>query len=104
MQNRIKQGLGQAGISEVDLLIRMLAGYTATAHRVTSDDKITRASPVSAQGEAGNIKVLKGHWNENFFNELENFPDGLHDDIVDALSGAFLMHTESSYDINALIR
>ncbi len=99
----LEQDPGQAGISEVDLLIRMLAGYTATAHRVTSD-KITRASPVSAQGEAGNIKVLKGHWNENFFKEIENFPDGLHDDIVDALSGAFLMHTESSYDINALIR
>lgn len=99
----LEQDPGQAGVSEVDLLIRLLAGFTATAYRATKD-KISRASPVSAQAEAGNIKVLKANWNENFFRELENFPDGLHDDIVDALSGAFLMHTESSYDLMGLTR
>jgi predicted phage terminase large subunit-like protein len=94
---------GQAGVAEIDLLIRMLAGFVAMPYKVTRD-KITRASPVSAQCEAGNVKILKGHWNEAFFRELENFPQGAHDDIVDALSGAFLMHTESSYDIMALTR
>jgi len=97
----IEQDPGQAGVSEVDLLIRMLQGYTATAYKVTKD-KITRASPVSAQAEAGNIRVLRGHWNEDFFRELENFPEGAHDDIVDALSGAFLMHTENKYNLLAL--
>jgi predicted phage terminase large subunit-like protein len=97
----IEQDPGQAGVSEVDLLIRMLSGYNAKAYKVTKD-KITRASPTSAQAEAGNIKVLKAYWNEDFFRELENFPEGTHDDIVDALSGAFLMHTENRYDINAL--
>jgi predicted phage terminase large subunit-like protein len=97
----IEQDPGQAGVSEVDLLIRMLAGFTVTPYKVTKD-KVTRASPVSAQSEAGNIKVLRSHWNEDFFRELENFPESLHDDIVDSLSGAFLMHTESKYDISAL--
>jgi predicted phage terminase large subunit-like protein len=99
----LEQDPGQAGVSEVDLLIRMLAGFTAIAYKATKD-KISRASPVSAQAEAGNIKVLKAPWNDNFFRELENFPEALHDDIVDSLSGAFLMHTESSYDIMALTR
>lgn len=99
----IEQDPGQAGVAEVELLIRMLAGFNAKAYKVTKD-KVTRASPVSAQAEAGNIRVLKGWWNEDFFKELENFPDGGHDDIVDALSGAFLMHTEQSYDISALSR
>lgn len=99
----IEQDPGQAGVSEVDLLLRMLAGYNVKAFKATKD-KITRASPVSAQAEAGNIRVLRGHWNEDFFKELENFPEGAHDDIVDSLSGAFLMHTEDKYDLFALSR
>lgn len=99
----IEQDPGQAGVSEVDLLIRMLSGYAVKAYKTTKD-KITRASPVSAQAEAGNIRVLRGPWNEDFFRELENFPEGAHDDIVDALSGAFLMHTESNYNFEAFIK
>lgn len=99
----IEQDPGQAGVSEVDLLIRMLQGYNVKPYKVTKD-KITRASPVSAQAEAGNIRVLRGQWNEDFFKEIENFPEASHDDIVDALSGAFLMHTESNYNFEAFIQ
>ena len=99
----IEQDPGQAGVSEVDLLIRMLSGFNVKAYRATKD-KVTRASPVSAQAEAGNIRVLRGQWNEDFFRELENFPESAHDDIVDALSGAFLMHTESNYNFEAFIK
>ena len=74
----------------------------ANACTAKKKDKITRASPTSAQAEAGNIKVLRAHWNEDFFRELDNFPEGSHDDIVDALSGAFLMHTEDKYNIFSL--
>lgn len=97
----IEQDPGQAGVSEADLLVRMLFGYNVKAYKATKD-KVTRASPVSAQAEAGNIKILRAHWNEDFFRELENFPEGIHDDIVDALSGAFLMHTEEKYNLYAL--
>lgn len=99
----IEQDPGQAGVSEADLLIRLLAGFDVAPYRATKD-KINRASPVSAQCEAGNVRVLKAPWNDAFFRELENFPDGLHDDIVDSLSGAFLMHTEDTYDLDALTR
>ena len=51
------------------------------------------ASPVSAQAEVGNIKVVRGKWNKDFLEELENFPDGRKNDQVDALSGAFHMLT-----------
>lgn len=97
----IEQDPGQAGVSEVDLLIRLLTGYPVKPYKATKD-KITRASPVSAQAEAGNIKILRAEWNEAFFRELENFPEGAHDDIVDAFSGAFLMHAEGNYNFNAL--
>lgn len=33
--------------------------------------------------------LLEGSWNDTFLNELEGFPDALHDDQVDAASDAF---------------
>jgi predicted phage terminase large subunit-like protein len=79
---------GQAGVVEVDLLISQLAGFDARAYPALVD-KVTRANPVSAQCEIGNVSLLEGEWNEGFLRELEAFPDGAHDDQVDAFSGAF---------------
>lgn len=53
-----------------------------------SGSKIRRAGPVSAQCKAGNVSVLRRPWLEPWFGELEQFPDGDHDDQVDSLSGA----------------
>jgi len=97
----VEQDPGQAGVSEADYLIRLLSGYPVKAYKATKD-KVTRALPVSSQSEAGNIKVLAASWNEDLFRELENFPEGSHDDIVDALSGAFTMFSESKYDLSSL--
>lgn len=83
-----QQDPGSAGVSEAMHFTRMLSGYDVRTV-VISKDKLTRAKPVSAQCEAGNISVIRAPWNEEFFQELENFPDGRHDDIVDVLSGAF---------------
>lgn len=99
----IEQDPGQAGVSEIDYLLRMLSGYNAKSYKV-SKDKVTRASPVSSQAEAGNIKILAAKWNDELFKELENFPDGNHDDIVDALSGAFEMLLDNKFNIQALCR
>lgn len=97
----IEQDPGQAGISEVDYLVRILQGYNVKTFKATQN-KVTRALPVSSQAEAGNIKILQAPWNEDFLREVENFPEGSHDDIVDALSGAFLMLTDSTYDLASL--
>jgi predicted phage terminase large subunit-like protein len=85
----LAQDPGSAGVVALDTYIRLLAGYAIKTNR-PSTDKITRAKPFSAQCEAGNVKVLRGAWNDDFFTELENF-DGEtgHDDIVDAASDAF---------------
>lgn len=99
----IEEDPGQAGVADADHLTRLLQGFNVKKNRVTKD-KVTRSLPCSAQAEAGNIKVLHGTWNEAFFKELENFPEGKHDDIVDALSGAFLMINENSYNILNMCR
>ncbi len=87
----LPQDPGQAGKAQAQDMIAMLAGWKAYAS-VESGDKVTRADPVAAQAEAGNIKVVEGPWNEAFFAELELFPAGAYKDQVDALSRAFSRH------------
>lgn len=84
----IEQDPGSAGVGDKDSMVRLLAGFDIRVCKPTND-KETRARPVSAQCEQGNVLVLRGHWNEDFFKEAENFPDGAHDDQIDALSGGF---------------
>ena len=97
----LEQDPGQAGKVELDYLTRSLAGYVVKSNKV-SQDKVTRALPVSSQCEAGNVKILRASWNDIFFRELENFPQGKHDDIVDSLSGAFNMILDSGYSFDKL--
>jgi predicted phage terminase large subunit-like protein len=69
-------------------LATMLAGYSCQAVR-PDGDKLQRAKPAAAQALAGNIKLVRGAWNNALLSELHGFPDLPHDDIVDALAGAF---------------
>ena len=85
---RLPQDPGQAGKAQAAYLVGKLAGFDARAIP-ESGSKATRAAPVSAQAEAGNIKLVAGPWVEAFLDEVAMFPNGAHDDQVDALSGAF---------------
>lgn len=91
----IEQDPGQAGKFEAGYYVKNLAGHNVRTFRVRHD-KVTRAQPVSAQAEAGNVRLMRGRWNEAFVQELEAFPEGGHDDQVDAFSGAFAALTAAS--------
>jgi predicted phage terminase large subunit-like protein len=78
----------QAGKMEAEYLVRQLAGYRVTLVPQTSN-KETAARPVASQAEAGNIRLIRGDWNETFLRELEQFPESRHDDQVDAVAGGF---------------
>lgn len=82
------QDPGSAGKFEVKAYTKLLSGFALEFNKITIN-KVTAAKPASAQSEAGNIKIFKATWNKNFLDELEAFPDGKHDDQVDAFSGAF---------------
>lgn len=84
----IPQDPGGAGKSQVADMSKMLVGYNVRSKPVTGD-KVTRFTPFSAQAEAGNVKVLRGPWNEAWFSNLEGFPEGKHDDEVDSTAEAF---------------
>ena len=85
----MEQEPGASGKSQMATFRRLLSGYI-----FKSDKKIVRkelrAHAVSVQAEAGNVKLLRGPWNDNFLNETEAFPTpGVKDDQVDGLSGGF---------------
>lgn len=91
---------GQAGKAEANQYSRLLSGYNVKLCPVRAD-KIQRAGPVSAQSEAGNVKLVRGLWNKDFLDELESFPEGVKDDQVDGFSGAFnLSVTQSTGDFS----
>jgi len=88
-QVRMEQEPGSSGKNTVDHYARhVLLGFDFKGVRSTGA-KLERARPVSAAAEAGNIRLLRGPWNGAFLDEVMTFPHGAHDDIVDALSGAF---------------
>jgi predicted phage terminase large subunit-like protein len=91
----LPQDPGQAGKSQAQTFVRNLAGYSVRA-RPERGDKIVRFGPFSAQCQAGNVKVLRGAWNEEAFTALEAFPSSAHDDDVDACSGAFSMLSDGN--------
>ena len=97
---QLAQDPGSAGKAQVKDMSQMLVGFDVRSAPVTGD-KITRFNPFSAQSEAGNVKVLRGHWNESWFSCLEGFPEAAHDDDVDSTSEAFNALIDTGYDLVA---
>jgi len=84
----IPQDPGAAGKFQVAYLTRQLAGFKVTSSP-ESGDKITRAEPLAAQVNVGNVVMLRAPWNDALVGEMRVFPNGSHDDQVDGLSRAF---------------
>jgi len=97
----LPQDPGQAGKHQVAWLAARLAGHRVVASSETGA-KLTRALPVAAQAEAGNLRLLSGGWNRPLLDELRDFPHGRKDDQVDALSRAFSMLADTPQPVRRL--
>lgn len=84
----LPQDPAQAGKAQLAAYVRALEGYNVRGKPVTGD-KVTRFNPFSAQAAAGNVDVLRGDWNEEWFSALEGFPEAKHDDDADSTAQAF---------------
>jgi predicted phage terminase large subunit-like protein len=76
-----------------------------TAGRHTPQPKVNAAGPLSSHADAGLIHVVvDGSWEvDDFLAEIEIFPDGEHDDQVDAASGAInALAKMASYGLSGL--
>lgn len=84
----LPQDPGQAGKAQVQYLTRELAGYVVKSSPETGSKEV-RAEPLAAQVNVGNVLMVRGPWNQALLDEMRVFPNGAHDDQVDALSRAF---------------
>lgn len=84
----LEQEPGSSGVAVIDRYRRVvLRGFPAYADRVTGSKEV-RANPFSAAAQAGNVKLVRGPWINDFLEEAVAFPGGPHDDQIDAVSGA----------------
>ena len=84
----IEQEPGNGGKESAMISARDLARFGPQFDHPHTD-KVIRARPFAAAAEAGNVRIVKGAWNAKYLDELVVFPNGEHDDMVDASSGAF---------------
>lgn len=80
-----------------EAIVLALAGYAVAADPVRGD-KVSRAEPLAAQWQAGNVRVCRGDWTRAYLDECASFPFGRHDDQVDATAGAFRQLTEMPFE------
>lgn len=85
---KLPQDPGQAGKDQAQSYIKFLAGFNVMTER-ESGSKETRAEPFAAQWQHGTVEILTAPWNEEYFSQLESFPESKFKDMVDASSAAF---------------
>lgn len=82
---------GSAGKRDAVHLVGLLRGFDAAGTH-PKGDKVTRAKPYASELKRGNVKLLRGGWNQQYINSLHGF-DGtskpLINDLTDASSGAY---------------
>lgn len=85
----IEQEPGSSGQYLVDHFVTdVLKGFSCSGYRSTGD-KVSRAKAASKDCQFGKVKMCRGEWNDLFLAMATAFPtEGVHDDPVDALSGA----------------
>ena len=84
----IEQEPGSSGKIVIDDFRRALMGFDVRGNRETGD-KVSRARPLAAQVEIGNVWLIDASWTKGYLDEFESFPYGSHDDQVDGTTGAF---------------
>jgi predicted phage terminase large subunit-like protein len=86
---RIEQEGGASGKLVRHHYTRMLEHFDARFTSIPRASKFTRSGAFNAACERRDVRLVRGPWNEALVEELANFPQGKHDDQVDACVGAF---------------
>lgn len=84
----VEQYHGSAGLDIIASLNRHLQGVATVKGLKPMGTKAERADQLAAAVEQGRVRIVRGPWLEALVDEFEEFPDGAHDDIVDACAMA----------------
>lgn len=88
----IEQEPGSGGkIAAEYLKKQVFRGFSVTIVPVADSSKIIRAQPFLAAVENGVMRQLQAGWNARLVQEINSFPGGTNDDIIDSASGAYNM-------------
>lgn len=98
----VEQEGGSGGKESAEDTIRLFAGFPVYKNS-PQGAKSVRAEPYAAQCEAGNVKLVTADWNRKYLDELEHFPNGRHDDMLDASSGAFNWLAKSGFGVDRVL-
>lgn len=97
----LEQEPGSGGKDSAMSTVRSLHGYRVRVVR-PKGDKVVRADTFSVQVNEGNVFMKKGHWNDEYIEELKYFPNSKYKDQVDASSGAYTELTTAKRRAGAL--
>lgn len=86
-ETRIREGAG-SGKAVIRARSLLLAGFDYGSVP-EKESKSARAAPFRSQCEMGNVRIVRGVWNERYLDVMCSFPYGSIDDDVDATSNAF---------------
>ena len=89
--------IGMEAVAGFDVALRetreMLMGIVTVEKRnpknsgkKNQSSKLMRAQPWVNLVEAGKVRMLRGRWNKALFAEMLTFPEGAHDDQIDAIT------------------
>ena len=85
---------GASGKLTVAAFQRMASGH-AVHGLAPLGAKTERARPLMAASQNGNFSLLSAEWNATWLDEAAIFPDGTHDDQVDAVTGGMAWLTQN---------
>lgn len=89
----IPQDPGSAGKSWGTSIVTHCSGLDVRMS-IESGDKETRAKPLAAQVNVGNVSMIQAPWNDTLIDEMGSFPGSKFKDQVDAGSRAFAELTQ----------
>lgn len=75
-------------VQELELSLKNIVKVVGVS---VDKDKQVRAGPWMALVNVKKVVLVEGSWNADFINEAANFPNGKHDDQVDAVSGGYAL-------------
>lgn len=96
----IEQEPGRGGPDTIRDLTAYLHGVARVIPWPQSVDKLTRSEILSGPAEQGRVLLVRSGWDiDAFLDEADEFPNGAHDDIVDAICSAIAVQTPTGSEI-----
>lgn len=93
----LEQEPGSSGKDSAEASLRALRAYRAEARRSTGA-KDVRGEPFAAAAEGGQVRLVRGPWNDAWLEEVCGFPNATHDDQWDATTLAYNRAAEEPGD------